>query len=281
MTNEELVALVQEGVSITDNMTMLYEQNKGFIYSIVRKFGYITYVSDSCHYTGITEIEDLMNESYFGLVKAVEGYNPAAGASFLSYAAHWIKQSIRRYIENSGGIIRIPVHTQQKIYQYNKVSSHYLSTYNRMPTPDEYCQCMDIGKKTLVNLERTMRISTVSMDAPLETESQFRTQLVDAGDTEIVVTDRMLIKQLWDEIERLFGSNREYQVLMYRYKGSMSLEGTGKKIGVSRDAVRQDESKALKRLKVNRNIQEIAQCLGHGIPRRINYTSNTLATKTL
>lgn len=82
MTNEELVALVQEGVSITDNMTMLYEQNKGFIYSVVRKFGYITYVSDSCHYTGITEIEDLMNESYFGLVKAVERYNPVAGASF-------------------------------------------------------------------------------------------------------------------------------------------------------------------------------------------------------
>ncbi|MBS4932989.1 MAG: sigma-70 family RNA polymerase sigma factor, partial [Clostridiales bacterium] len=90
MTNEQLVLRIKAGEDTAANMLKLWEQNKGMVYKIALKF------------KGQEEIEDLVQQGYLGLYDAVENYDTDAEVLFLSYATYWIKQSMQRYIENSG-----------------------------------------------------------------------------------------------------------------------------------------------------------------------------------
>lgn len=107
MTNEELVEQIQNGVNVQENMGILYEQNIGFITNIVHTF------------SAYAEEEDLMQEAYIGLHKAVEGFDASKGFLFLTYAPHQIRHQCRRYIEDYSRTNRIPVHMLQKISVYN------------------------------------------------------------------------------------------------------------------------------------------------------------------
>ena len=79
MTNEQLVARIQAGENVSENMAQLYDQVKDFIRSIAWKY----------QHTG--EMEDLEQEGYLALYPAIDGYDPAAGCKFLTYAEKWIK----------------------------------------------------------------------------------------------------------------------------------------------------------------------------------------------
>lgn len=92
MTNEEIVSLIRTNENVQENMRQLWQQNKGFVASIAKK------------YRGYAEMEDLMQEGYIGLNDAVEHYKEGKGALFTSYAAFWIRSRIRRYVEQSGTI---------------------------------------------------------------------------------------------------------------------------------------------------------------------------------
>ena len=109
MSNEELVSLIQQGVDVKNNLGVLYQQNEGFIRNIVRPL---------CEYA---EADDLMQEAFFGIAKAVEQYDESQGVLFLTYATHKVRQSCIRYIENNSHLIRIPVHMQQRIRAYKKL----------------------------------------------------------------------------------------------------------------------------------------------------------------
>ena len=82
MTNEELVALIQAGDHVSENMTMLYQQNRRFIAGLALPF------------SNSVELDDLMQEAYFGLEKAVSKYDPTLGYAFLTYAENHIRLSI-------------------------------------------------------------------------------------------------------------------------------------------------------------------------------------------
>ena len=130
MTNEQLVAQIQGGLDVKENMQQLYLQNKGMIYRMVKKYRNID---------KMTDIDDLMQQAYLGLVEAVDRYEPEKGVLFLSYATYWIVQSVKRYLEQCGRVMYLPAHTQEKVYKYNQVTGSYLSQYNREPTDEEYC----------------------------------------------------------------------------------------------------------------------------------------------
>lgn len=109
MDNEQLVARIRAGVDTADNMLILYEQNHGFIHKMALK------------YSGYAEIEDLKQEAYIGLCAAVEHYDEDKGVAFISYAGFWIKQTMQRYIDNCGGVVRLPVHAREWIAKYKKI----------------------------------------------------------------------------------------------------------------------------------------------------------------
>ena len=94
MTNEELVALIQAGENVAENMELLYDQIKGLICSIAWR------------YRNAGEIEDLEQEGFLALYSAVDGFDPAAGCRFSSYAEKWIRQRMIRYIQDCGSCLR-------------------------------------------------------------------------------------------------------------------------------------------------------------------------------
>ena len=99
MTNEQLVALIQAGEDTGSNMALLYDQVKDFIRSV------------GWQYRDTGEMEDLLQEGYLALYLAIDNYDPAAGVKFLTYASHWIHQRMRRYLQNNGSCMRIPVNS--------------------------------------------------------------------------------------------------------------------------------------------------------------------------
>lgn len=87
-------------------MSLLYEQNRGLLYAVARR------------YLAMESIEDLMQQAYLGLYEAVQHFKPEEGAKFSTYAIYWIRQSIRRYLDHCGRVLRIPVQEQELYYQY-------------------------------------------------------------------------------------------------------------------------------------------------------------------
>ncbi len=82
-------------------MFALWQQNRNFIHTI------------AIHYQGCAELEDLEQEGYLALYDAVDRFDPMLLYAFITYAAYWIRQRMRRYIENCGRTVRIPVHEQE------------------------------------------------------------------------------------------------------------------------------------------------------------------------
>ncbi len=119
-------------------MEQLYIKNQGIIFSVVKKY---RYACQSGHNgTPIIELDELMHEAYFGLVKAVENYDEIQGVLFMSYAPYWIRQAVKRFMEDCGRVIRVPVHKQEQVYQYNRLTAHFLQNYNRKPSVHEYAR---------------------------------------------------------------------------------------------------------------------------------------------
>src|SRR5690554_1151309 len=106
MTNEELVEQIQRGINQSDNIEQLYQQNRGYIFTIAKRYAHVC------------DTEDLMQEAYFGLYEAVQRYENSAGVLFMSYAAFWIKQAIIGYLENNGLTVRMPSHIYNKVIRY-------------------------------------------------------------------------------------------------------------------------------------------------------------------
>lgn len=107
-TNEQLVARIQAGENEAENMLQLWRQNKGFIAAVARK------------YTSLAEMEDLEQEGYIGLCEAVRHYEPDKGMKFISYAAFWIRQAMRRYVDNCGAVVRLPSNMVDWIRAYKR-----------------------------------------------------------------------------------------------------------------------------------------------------------------
>lgn len=265
MSNEELVQLIQEGN--TNYLEDLYMQNKNFIYSIVKKYSFITGVKNSHNQTAITESEDLMQEAYFGLYKAVMKYDSDQGTTFLTYAGSWIQQAIRRYIENCGNIVRVSVHMQAKIYRYNKTTSLYLQKYNREPTRDEYKACLEIGDKELDNLEKFMSRGQIrSLDELVPGVEDDNIKLIDtlASDVDIEnditekVSQEQLQAELWDLLSQVLDDDRKVQIIKLRYIDKLALENIAKRFSISRSAVEQMIIRCNRLIKRNADIRRLA-----------------------
>ena len=108
MENEELVEQIQAGIKPTENMEQLYLQNRSFIYQQAKK------------YAAYADMDDLMQEAYFGLHEAVKHYKPDKETKFLTYLPFRLQKAFRRYIDNNGHTKRIPIHLVQRISKYKK-----------------------------------------------------------------------------------------------------------------------------------------------------------------
>jgi RNA polymerase sigma factor (sigma-70 family) len=263
MSNEDLVQLIKQGIDSPENTGLLYTQNKGIIYAIVKKYRYAC--QSDYNSTPIIEMDELMHEAYFGLVKAVESYDADQGVLFMSYASHWIGQDVKRYLDNCGRVIRVPVHTQERIYQYNRVTSYYLQHYNREPSSKEYSAWLSISIKSVQQLQHFMYKGKVkSLDVVMSGDDEEITYADTVRSEEDTVSqaiekvgNEQLRVQLWDTIDNIVKSDRMSAILRYRFIEKRSLRETGERMGMTIEAVRQCESKALSLLRRNRRVKQL------------------------
>lgn len=241
LKNEELVKLIQNGTDVTENIQQLWQQNRGFIFKI------------AIQYQSLSELDDLIQESYFGLCKAVDHYNPDMDASFIHYASFWIRQQLIRYIKKNK-TVRIPEHTHGKIREYKKAVQQWQQRYHREPTEAEISDYIGIDGKTLEEIKRSALMGKIgSLDVPVGEESDGTLyDLIPSGmdDKEEVlnkVANEELAEVLWGMVKELPGQQSE--VLKMRFKENMKLREIGAVCGFSTDRARQIENKGLRTLR--------------------------------
>ena len=108
MNNEEIVVQIQQGVNVSENTLKLYQNNLPIIKMIIRP------------YTEYEEEADLLQESYFSLVKAIEKFDASMGYKFTTYLHQWVLQGVRKYIADNGRIVRIPINFMAEINRYKR-----------------------------------------------------------------------------------------------------------------------------------------------------------------
>lgn len=241
ISNEQLVARIKAGEDTAGNMAQLYEQVKGFIHSAAWK------------YRAYAELEDLEQEGYLALYPAIDGFDPAAGCLFLTYAGSWIRQAITRYIQNNGGI-RIPIHELERIQQYRKLERKFLSQLGRKPSDQETGRCLGLTRQQVKTLKESMKIERLSsLDACYTEDGE--TTLGDAipgnEDVEREVLDKIehcqLREALWAEVDSL--PDNQPRVLRSLFQEGQTLKQTGEEIGVTLERVRVIEQNALRELR--------------------------------
>src|SRR5918996_2641574 len=197
---------------------------------------------------------DLISEGNIGLTKAVERFDSSKGAKLSTYAAWWIKQSIKRALANQSKTIRLPVHLVDKVARIRRVSLNMSDELGREPTDDELGQEIGIASGKVARL-RSVGIRPASLDAPIgENDSTEFGEMV--GDEEAqtpfeLLRDKNLRHELGGLIEVL--DDREKKIIFERFglNGGRpkTLEDVGKNFGVTRERIRQLQNIALAKLR--------------------------------
>lgn len=257
MTNEQLVARIQAGEDTGKSMALLYDQVKDFIRSV------------AWQYRDTGEMEDLLQEGYLALYPAIDNYDPSAGVKFLTYASHWIHQRMRRYLQNNGSCMRIPVQCLEQIRKMKKYQSDYEKEYGREPSAVEIARFMWLTLEQVRALQENACMANLrSLDAPVVgvdgTEDATVGDLVAAaGNQEEDILDRMekesLCCTLWRCVDSLPGIQPE--VIRSRYQRKLTLRECGVSCGLTAAAARQQHDKALRSLRSGENGKLLRQFL--------------------
>jgi RNA polymerase primary sigma factor len=268
MSNEELVKLIKQGINVSYHMEQLYIQNKGLIFSAIKKYRYACQADHNS--TPIIEMDELMNEAYFGLVKAVESYDESQGILFMSYAPCWIRQVVKRYLDNCGRVVRVPIHRQAEIYKYNQVRARFLQNINREPSIQEYAYYLGVSPKVVEDLQRYMfqdKIQSLDFALPGNDNEDLTAADSVASDIDLEgevverISQKQLKNELWDMVAQVLKHDDMVGVLRYRFIDRLTLEETGERLGLTRERVRQYENNALRRLRCNSKSKKLISYL--------------------
>lgn len=253
MTNEQLAVRIRAGENVGDNMAILYDQVKDFIHAMAYK------------YHGQGELEDLEQEGFLALYDAIDHYEADQGVKFLTYASHWIRQRMQKYIQNTGSPLRLSAGRQKAIRKYRKFCTEFQTEQGRKPTEAELCRSLWLILEQLREIQYDACMTAVkSLDAPIKgAEGEEDTTLgelaASATDPCEELLDRLeqeeLCSILWQCVDGLPG--KQPDVIRSRYKDNMTMKQCGQFCGISEAEVRKQQLKALRSLRSGENAKKL------------------------
>ena len=199
-------------------------------------------------------ISDLISEGNIGLIKAVERFDPDRGAKLSTYAAWWIKQSMKRALANQSKSIRLPVHLVDKIAKMRRITSQLTEELEREPTDEEVSIVLGIPVNKVAHL-KSVSVRPASLDAPVGEDANTSFGDLIGDENALTPFENLNAKTVSTDLSDMLGQLEERDAKIIRLRFGLdgdspkTLEEVGSIFGITRERVRQLQNLAIKQMR--------------------------------
>jgi RNA polymerase primary sigma factor len=218
-------------------------------------------IAKSYQHRGLSFL-DIIDEGNLGLIEAVDRFDYKRGCRFSTYGTWWIRQAIIKSIADKGKVIRIPIHMLNAMRKYYCTAKHLTNNLGRDPSPEEISNYLRIPAAKLKEI-CTLAQETASLDTVVDSSSMTRLADLIHGDNGSEPFNVVFGLTIQDTIRRILSSlsYREMKIIQLRYgltdEGPLTLEETGRVLGITRERVRQIQDRATLKLQQSQELRDL------------------------